>query len=115
MATMATLSETVTADHHQQALAWLVTLWSGAVSAEERGALQHWRTASAAHERAWQEVLQVDGRLRALPADGAAQALRASVGHRRRGGRRLALRALLLVCAGGTALQLVRDSLAWHG
>jgi len=55
-------------DPHQQALAWLVTMWSGEASAKDHQALTAWRNASEAHEHAWQAVSTMDQRLRDVPA-----------------------------------------------
>lgn len=101
----------VSAEHRRQALEWLVTLWSGEADAEAQAGLAAWRAAAAGHERAWLEVQQMDGRLRGLPAAGAAQALRAAA---QRPLRRKVLRGLALVAAGGGALELARDSPAWQ-
>ncbi len=107
------LHQPVSPEHHQQALAFLVTLWSGDVNDEERAALAAWRQASPAHERAWLAVQQLEQRLRSLPSESAGQALRAaSQGDKR--GRRNVLRGLALLGVGGTALHFARDSQAWQ-
>jgi len=100
-----------TLDHHQQALAWLVTMWSGEVTAEDQLALNNWRQASAAHEQAWLDVQRIHQRLRAVPAETGGPVLRAAA---RRGGRRAVLRGLALVGCGGVALHTLRDSVTWQ-
>ena len=63
------------AQAHEQALEWLVTVWSGEASADELTRLHHWRQAHPDHESAWQKVQAMDRRLRglqALPASAAA-------------------------------------------
>lgn len=103
----------VTAEHHQQALAWLVTMWSGDVSAEDQRALEAWRRESTAHEQAWLAVQQMDQRLRHVPAPTASQVLRTSSGNQRNG-RRAVLRGLALAGGAGLAAHLVRDTRTWH-
>lgn len=93
----------------QQALAWMVTLWSGETTAEERSAWERWRTAHPEHERAWQQVLQMEQRLQRVPATVARTALaRAPVMSRRK-----ALQALGLAVAAGGLGYANRDAVAW--
>ncbi len=99
------------ADLHQQALGWLVTMWSGEVTAEDELALNDWRKASAAHEQAWLEVQQVHQRLRNVPAGTGGTVLRAASRQR---GRRAVLRGLVLACGGGAALYTVRETDSWQ-
>lgn len=98
-------------DPHQQALAWLVTMWSGEASAKDHQALTAWRNASEAHEHAWQAVSSMDQRLRDVPAGTAGPVLRAAS---RRGSRRAVLRGLALVFGGGAALHALRDTESWQ-
>ena len=104
-------NDSVPSELHQQALAWLVTMWSGEATNEERQALNRWRQASTAHEQAWQAVQQMQQRLRSVPAKTAGPVLRAAS---RRTSRRAVLRGLALLCGGGAALQAVRDTESWH-
>jgi transmembrane sensor len=108
-----TAADPVTAEHHQQALAWLVTMWSGDVSADDQRALDAWRRQSDAHEQAWLAVQQMDQRLRHVPAPTASQVLRTSSDNKR-SGRRAVLRGLALVGGTGLAAHLVRDTRTWH-
>ncbi|MEK6383238.1 MAG: FecR domain-containing protein [Paraburkholderia tropica] len=85
-----------------EALQWLVTLWSGEATRDEQEACERWRRANPAHEAAWERVQSVDNRLGAVPSNLAAPTLR---GARQRARRRAVLRSLLF--AGGTG------ALAW--
>lgn len=108
---MTSPNDTVPADPHQQALAWLVTLWSGEATAGDHLALQRWRQAAPAHEQAWQAVQAMQQRLHGVPAAMAGPVLRAAS---RRGSRRAVLRGLALVFGGGAAMQALHGSDAWH-
>ncbi|MPQ55812.1 FecR domain-containing protein [Duganella sp. FT27W] len=99
-------------DLHEQALDWLVTMWSGEVSADAQRALQAWRQQSGAHEQAWLAVQQMDQRLRHVPAATASQVLRTATGSKQRS-RRAVLRGLALAGGTGLAMHLVRDTEPW--
>lgn len=51
----------------RSAARWLVRVEAGALSEQDRAALQQWRAASDAHERAWHRALALKGRFEALP------------------------------------------------
>lgn len=108
---MNAVTEAEQLDPQQQALAWLVTMWSGEATPEDQRALNDWRQASDAHERAWLAVNQMEQRLRGVPAGTAGPVLRAAS---RRGSRRAVLRGLALVFGSGTALYAVRETQTWQ-
>lgn len=83
----------------EEALAWLVTLWSGEISAAEAQALTQWRAAHPDHERAWQRVQSVNERLDGVASPAAGDGLRAS---RRALSRRKALASLGIFVLGAT-------------
>ncbi|SAK97264.1 FecR [Caballeronia pedi] len=94
-----------------EALQWLVTLWSGEAGDKEREALACWRRADPAHEAAWQRVQSIDNRLGALPTAIAGPALR---GARARAGRRAVLRSLLFAGGTGALAWAARDAVPWR-
>lgn len=96
----------------QQALAWLVTMWSGEATAADHQALNDWRRTSPAHEQAWLAVQQIEQRLRTVPAATGGRVLRAASNDG--SGRRAVLRGLALVCGGGAGLYTLHDTQAWH-
>lgn len=108
---MTAMNEVEQLDPHQQALAWLVTMWSGEATPEDQRALNAWRQASDEHERAWLAVNQMDQRLRTVPAGTAGPVLRAAS---RRSSRRAVLRGMALVFGGGAALYATRETQTWQ-
>jgi transmembrane sensor len=94
-----------------EALRWLVTLWSGEASQDEREACERWRRASPAHEAAWRRVQSIDSRLGAVPASLAAPTLR---GARQRARRRAVLRSLVFVGGTGALTWAASDGLPWR-
>lgn len=94
-----------------EALLWLVTLWSGEVSRDERQACELWRRASPAHEAAWQRVQSLDNRLGAVPASLAAPTLR---GARQRARRRAVLRSIMFAGGTGALAWAARDQVPWR-
>ena len=55
----------------EQASLWMARLWSDDISEAQRDACLAWRQASPEHERAWQQLQAIDGRLAALPSHAA--------------------------------------------
>jgi transmembrane sensor len=104
-------NDIVSAEHRQQALEWLVTMWSGEVTPEEQLALSNWRQAAPEHELAWLQLAKMEQRLRSVPPQTAGLTLRESG---RRNQRRTLLRGLLLVCGGGAAVYTLRGSSPWQ-
>lgn len=91
----------------QQALEWLVTVWSREAAEADLLALERWRAASAEHERAWQQVQRLDGRMAVLPP-AAGTSLRAV--RRTSERRRQVLRAFVALAAGGVVFHATHDS-----
>lgn len=115
----ATATDTSPAQLQQQALAWLVTMWSGEATAADHQALNDWRQSSPAHEQAWLAVQQIEQRLRTVPAATGGRVLRAAAsnsinGSKSSNSRRAVLRSLALMCGSGAALYTLHDSQAWH-
>lgn len=61
-----------------QAVGWLVTLWSGQAGPDDRAACERWRRADPSHEAAWQRVQALDRQVSALPAQLANPVLRSA-------------------------------------
>lgn len=94
-----------------QGLEWLVILWSGEASADERAAWQRWRAAHPDHERAWQQVQRIDTRLMEVSPEASAQALARSG---RQAVRRKALRLMGWAVLGAGAAGLAAQRLPWQ-
>ncbi len=94
-----------------QGLEWLVILWSGEASAEERAAWQRWLAAHPDHERAWQQVQRIDARLMDMAPEASAQALARSG---RLAGRRKALRLMGWTALGTGVAGLAAQGLPWR-
>jgi transmembrane sensor len=75
----------------EQALEWLITVWSREASQAELDSLDRWRAARPGNEEAWQTLQRMDRKLQTLPANMARATLRV----RRRGGATGELRPLL--------------------
>ena len=63
-----TSQETIDPAVLEQASLWMARLWSDDISEAQREACLAWRQASPEHERAWQQLQAIDGRLAALPS-----------------------------------------------
>ncbi|OZI31714.1 hypothetical protein CAL29_27970 [Bordetella genomosp. 10] len=95
----------------EQAVAWLVTLWSGDAGQEERAACERWRRADPTHEAAWQHVQALDRHFSTLPPELAGPALRGGARLRQ---RRRALRYTLMLAGGAGVLALAaREGAPW--
>lgn len=90
---------TIKPDIRQQALAWLVTSWSGEITATERTALEQWRKADSEHEQAWQQVQGLGHAMQEIPP-ALNPTLRSSP---RKNLRRTVLRCLVGLSAAGVA------------
>ena len=103
--------ERIPAAAARQAVQWFVDLQAGDASSKRREEWQRWRQADPAHERAWQRIERVSGKLRdsASPlASAVAQAKLAAEGST---GRRRAVKTLvILVFGGGQAWEVHRHS-----
>ena len=69
----------------EQASLWMARLWSDDISQAQRDACLAWRQAAPEHERAWQQLQAIDGRLAALPRHAARSELFSSSQLSRRG------------------------------
>lgn len=101
---------TVKPDVRRQALAWLVTSWSGEITASERAALEQWRRADNEHEQAWQQVQGLGQAMQEIPP-ALNTALRSSP---RKNLRRTVLRCLVGLSATGVAGYAVHESAPWQ-
>lgn len=81
----------------EQAADWLTLLMSGKATDADRRRWQHWRDGHPDHQRAWQHIEAVTGRLKRMESHAAYTALSPYAGPEglRRPGRRKALRLLL--------------------
>ncbi len=94
----------------RQAVHWLLALSEGGTKGERaRHDWQAWVDANPLHRRAWQRIAEVDGRLGAVPASVALQALSAP-----RLARRRAVQLALLLTAGTGALLAARETGTWQ-
>lgn len=91
----------------QQALEWLVIVWSREATTEQLKHLAQWREADPDHEHAWRYVQQLDDKLQSVPASVGASSLRAA--DRTSTRRRFLLSLGVVGAAGGAALAL-RDA-----
>lgn len=89
----------------EQASLWMARLWSDDISEAQRDACLAWRQASPEHERAWQQLQAIDGRLAALPRHAARSELFSSSQVSRRG---LLQWGVLAVLLGGLGFGLPR-------
>ncbi|WP_454728010.1 MULTISPECIES: FecR domain-containing protein [Cupriavidus] len=71
-----------------QAAEWLTLLMSGEAGDEDHRRLQQWRAASAEHERAWQHIEAVTGRLKSMDSRAAYKTLSPYAGPKSPGRRR---------------------------
>ncbi|QEI07485.1 DUF4880 domain-containing protein [Pigmentiphaga aceris] len=99
----------------EQAISWYVKLASGMQSVEDEAAFTRWHHAHTDHARAWSQLQKMGGRLRH-----GAELLTPSIAHgalqkaAHAGGRRRALKTLVCLGMGGTALYLVQEQLPWR-
>jgi transmembrane sensor len=59
----------------RHAAKWMARMWSGNPSAEDQAACDAWRQADPEHERAWQRLQVMEGKLTGMPQDVARHAL----------------------------------------
>ncbi|SDV46244.1 FecR domain-containing protein [Chitinasiproducens palmae] len=93
-----------------QALQWLVLLWSGEADASQQAAFARWHGASAANQAAWRHVQQINDRLGSVPPELANTTFRQVA---RRQPRRGALRAIALLAGTGALAWGGRELLPW--
>lgn len=63
--------ETISPAVLEQASLWMARLWSDDATDTQREACLQWRQAAPEHERAWQQLQAIDGRLGTLPSHAA--------------------------------------------
>ena len=95
----------------RRAAEWVARLWSGDATDADKAACAQWRAAHPDHERAWNRLQVMEGKLDSVPREIARQALLkpAVAGSR----RRRVLQVLGLAVAGRLAYS-VRESDTWH-
>jgi transmembrane sensor len=99
------------ADVVDRASQWLVKMWSGAATPEDREACAKWRAAHADHEIAWQRLCTLDQRLTDVPREVAQKTLGAERVSLK---RRKAIRLLGALFATGAAGYAVHRTPAWQ-
>ncbi len=98
----------------RQAVEWLVELQSGRAAPQLRADWARWRAAHPDHERAWQRIESVNGRLRGLAAPVPAAIARATLAPRGTPGRRRAVQTLAVLFFAGGAAWMARDDAGWR-
>ncbi|MBY8969127.1 FecR domain-containing protein [Pseudomonas sp. P867] len=89
----------------EQAVHWLLEMQQGALNPRQQAAWQQWLNAHSEHQRAWEQIQQVNQRLRGMPSPLAHAALNAP----RTSSRRQALKLLLILGAGSAAAWSLRQ------
>lgn len=89
----------------EQAVHWLLEMQQGALNPRQQAAWQQWLNAHSEHQRAWEQIQQVNQRLRGMPSPLAHAALNAP----RSSSRRQALKLLLILGAGSAAAWSLRQ------
>lgn len=92
----------------RQAVAWLIEMQEGALSASRQQAWQQWLNGNAEHQRAWAHIQRVNQRLGGLSSPLA----HAALGAPKSAGRRHAVKLLVLLGVGGTLGWSLRDEQA---
>ncbi|GAB7531790.1 FecR family protein [Pseudomonas sp. 3A(2025)] len=92
----------------RQAVAWLIEMQEGALSAARQQAWQQWLNGHSEHQRAWAHIQRVNQRLGGLSSPLA----HAALGAPKSAGRRHALKLLVLLGVGGTLGWSLRDEQA---
>lgn len=98
------MSEPISERTARQAVDWMIEL-QGGCDEQQRQNWQRWRAADPEHERAWQRIEQVNGRMRGLSA----HAVHTAVGSLPNPGRRRALKALGVLAVGLPAGWLAQE------
>lgn len=92
----------------RQAVAWLIEMQEGTLSASRQHAWQQWLNGHAEHQRAWAHIQRVNQRLSGLSSPLA----HAALGAPKSAGRRHAVKLLVLLGVGGTLGWNLRDEQA---
>lgn len=95
-----------------EAVDWLVVLWSGEADESQLAAWRRWRAAHPDHERAWRHIESVDGRLRQGGAGVSAEVALKALDAPASAARRCALKALGVVALAGSGALAGRTQ-AW--
>jgi transmembrane sensor len=101
-----TIGAPIPPDVAEQAVRWLVELQAAAANDARREAWQRWRRENPDHERAWQHIEAVNGRMRGAPGSLAFSVLDTPS----RAARRRSLKLLALLAAGGTSGWVAKDT-----
>lgn len=110
---MAPTSAPISAAAARRAIEWLIDLQAPDVSPQVQEAWRRWRAEHPDHERAWQRIESVNGRLRPLTDHSAAAVVTLGPPASRHRRRALGGLAAVLVVAGGSAWT-VRQQPAWQ-
>ena len=89
----------------EQAVHWLLEMQQGTLTPRQQAAWQQWLNAHSEHQRAWEQIQQVNQRLRGMPSPLAHAALNAPTLR----SRRQALKLLLILGAGSAAVWSLRQ------
>ncbi len=98
----------------ERALEWLVELQTPSLPPATLAAWQAWRAAHPDHERAWQRIESVSGRLQVLASPVSAAIAQATLTPRHSPRRRQAIKALAVLVFGGGAAWGVSHSEPWR-
>lgn len=103
----------------EQAIEWLMTLQAEPVAPAVIEAWRQWRTEHPDHERAWQRIEAVQGRLQPLLSEQNAAIARATLAGtalraKRAGHRRRAIKAMALLAFAGGAGYMVEQHTPWR-
>ncbi len=99
----------------RRAVEWLLELQSGDNNAAiTRQGLQHWLAQHPDHQRAWQRIETVNGKLRQLASPLGSQAAHAALGAPRSITRREAVKTLAVVLFAGSAAWGSKDQTFWR-
>lgn len=97
----------------QRASTWMARLWADDVSEQDKAACAAWRAEHPDHERAWQCLQGIDGKLGSVPGDVASQVLTRPL-PLASARRRTLMRMLGFGLVGGGALRLASESSFWQ-
>ena len=96
-----------------QAVEWLVHLWSGTADSDSRSAWQQWRAADPEHERAWLHIENVNKRLRGRMDGVSADTAIATIAQPASRSRRKALKTFSTFMVVGAAAWLSSETMLW--
>lgn len=105
---------TVPARVAERALEWLVELQAEDATAQTTDAWRRWRAEHPDHERAWQRIESVQGRLKPLSTPATADIARAALAPRDPRPRRHAMKTLATLAFAGGLTWAVREHTPWR-